>query len=343
MSVGEESRQLRRGRARRPSGQPPPLPHHLGRSGKLWLQLSLYVVAVTGLALFGPFQKIFEQFDTERLRWMATLRSNWLTNVMLVVNGTASTWTIRALRWATILTLVGFRRWRHLFVFLGATLAFEFVALQISEITQRPRPLGVTILAGWQGFSMPSRPMGGLAVTLVGMAFALVVAGRPRYLAKVAIVVVLALVFLARLYLAVDQPTSAGFGTVLGVALGLALFRLFTPTDVFPVSYRRGKSAHLDVGGPRGEAIVKAVRDQIGLDVLEAKPVGLEASGGSTPLRLRVGASGDEPERYLFAKLYAKSHVRADRWYKLGRSILYGALEDETPFQSVRRFVEYED
>jgi serine/threonine-protein kinase RIO1 len=35
--------------------------------------------------------------------------------------------------------------------------------------------------------------------------------------------------------------------------------------------------------------------------------------------------------------------VRADRSYKLGRTILYGALEDEAPFQSVRRFVEYED
>jgi tRNA A-37 threonylcarbamoyl transferase component Bud32 len=45
----------------------------------------------------------------------------------------------------------------------------------------------------------------------------------------------------------------------------------------------------------------------------------------------------------VFAKLYARSPVRADRWYKLGRTILYGALEDETPFQSVRRFVEYED
>jgi tRNA A-37 threonylcarbamoyl transferase component Bud32 len=35
--------------------------------------------------------------------------------------------------------------------------------------------------------------------------------------------------------------------------------------------------------------------------------------------------------------------VRADRSYKLGRTMLYGALEDEAPFQSVRRFVEYED
>ncbi len=50
-----------------------------------------------------------------------------------------------------------------------------------------------------------------------------------------------------------------------------------------------------------------------------------------------------KPNINLFAKLYARNHVRADRWYKLGRTILYGALEDETPFQTVRRFVEYED
>jgi tRNA A-37 threonylcarbamoyl transferase component Bud32 len=147
----------------------------------------------------------------------------------------------------------------------------------------------------------------------------------------------------ARLYLAVDRPTDAGFAAIFGVAVALVAFRWFTPNEVFPVTYKRGKSAHLDVGGRRGEAIVKAVGDQLGLTVLDAKPVGLEGSGGSTPLRLRIAATETEPEQYLFAKLYAKNHVRADRWYKLGRTILYGALEDEAPFQSVRRFVEYED
>ncbi len=51
----------------------------------------------------------------------------------------------------------------------------------------------------------------------------------------------------------------------------------------------------------------------------------------------------DGRDRTVFAKLYANTHVRADRWYKLGRSMLYGRLEDETPFKTVRRFVEYED
>ena len=60
--------------------------------------------------------------------------------------------------------------------------------------------------------------------------------------------------------------------------------------------------------------------------MLEIKPVGLESSAGSTPLRLRVEGGPDE---YLFAKLYTKGHVRADRWYKIWRSILYGSLEDE--------------
>ena len=335
---------VRRGRERRPSGQPPPLPRELGRSGRFWLLVLGYIVlTVVGVAVFSPMERLFEEWDTERLRWVIALRTPWLTHVMLSVNLLASSWTIRVLRWSTIAALVGFRRWRHLLVFLGSILMLEIVAYQISILLLRPRPFGVRPLAGWQGFSMPSRPLASLAVTLTGIVYALVVQGRPREIAKWVIGAVLALAFFSRVYLAVDQPTSAGFGAILGVAIALIAFRWFAPNEIFPVAYRKGKAAHLDVGGRRGEAIVRAVHDQIGLDVLEAKPVGLEGSGGSTPLRLRVAAEGLEPERHVFAKLYAKNHVRADRWYKLGRSILYGALEDEAPFQSVRRFVEYED
>jgi tRNA A-37 threonylcarbamoyl transferase component Bud32 len=96
------------------------------------------------------------------------------------------------------------------------------------------------------------------------------------------------------------------------------------------------------VTGRRGEAIKQAMREQLGYEVLSMKPVGLEGSGGSTPLKMRV-VDDQGVERSIFAKLYAKNHVRADRWYKLGRSMLYGRLEDETPFSTVRRFVEYED
>jgi tRNA A-37 threonylcarbamoyl transferase component Bud32 len=137
-----------------------------------------------------------------------------------------------------------------------------------------------------------------------------------------------------------DALSSVLTGAILGVAIPLVLFRLLAPERSFPVSYRRGKSAHLSVEGPRGEAIRKALADQLGISVVGMEPFGTAGSGGSTPLRIRVGG---EPQAALFGKLYAVTHLRSDRWYKLGRMILYGALEDEKPFNSVRRLVEYED
>jgi tRNA A-37 threonylcarbamoyl transferase component Bud32/membrane-associated phospholipid phosphatase len=332
------------GQRRRPSGEPPALPHELGRSGKFLLLMLLYFVLVlTGFLVFPSLEGVFERLDHGRQVRITDLRSPGLTRVMLAVNGLASTWSIRLLRWGVIIGLVVFRRWRHLLVFLGAIILTEIVAYNASTLIARPRPLGIEILTGWQGYSMPSRPLAGLAVSAVGATYALIVAGRPRSIAKWVIGIVLVILVFARVYLGVDHTTDAVMGGVFGIAVGVAMFRWFAPNDLFPVSYRRGKAAHLDIGGRRGEAIVSAIRDQLGLSVLDVKPVGLEASGGSTPLRIKIGATEHEPERYVFAKLYAKSHVRADRWYKLGRTILYGALEDEKPFQSVRRFVEYED
>jgi tRNA A-37 threonylcarbamoyl transferase component Bud32 len=66
----------------------------------------------------------------------------------------------------------------------------------------------------------------------------------------------------------------------------------------------------------------------------------LSGSAGSTPLRLRVDSASP---RYLFGKLYSRTHLRSDRWYKLGRELLYGRLEDEKPFNTVRRLVQQED
>ena len=72
----------------------------------------------------------------------------------------------------------------------------------------------------------------------------------------------------------------------------------------------------------------------------EVKPFGLAGSAGSTPLRIKV--AGDPPS-ILFGKLYARSHLRSDRWYKLGRELLYGRLEDEKAFNTVGRLVQQED
>jgi membrane-associated phospholipid phosphatase/tRNA A-37 threonylcarbamoyl transferase component Bud32 len=329
---------------RRPSGEAPPLPRELGRSGKFWLFMAAYLVAtVIGVVLFDPLERIIEQWDAAVLRWFASWRSDAVTDVMEVVALLTSRWLIRSLRWATIAALIVVRRWRHLLVFVGALIAEGIVSYLLTQAIERPRPLDVWIVGPWQGFSMPSRPMAGLAVTLVGMTYSLIPHGRARNAAKWGTAGVLVVAGLARVYLGVDHATDVVFGAVLGVAIALTAFRWFVPNDVFPVTYRRGKAAHLDVSGRRGEAIATGVRDQLGYRVLDVQPIGLAGSGGSTPLRMRVKEEGTGEERMLFAKLYAKSHVRADRWYKLGRTILYGKLEDESPFQTVRRFVEYED
>jgi tRNA A-37 threonylcarbamoyl transferase component Bud32 len=198
----------------------------------------------------------------------------------------------------------------------------------------------VAILTTWDDYAMPSRPVAALAGTLIGMLYSLVPQGRYRELGKLVTAALVATLALARLYLGVDSPTDVLFGAIIGVAVPLLAFRLLVPNEVWPVAYRRGRSAHLDVGGPRGEAIKRALSDQLGVVVVDVKPFGLEGSAGSTPLRVTV--KGD-PDTYLFAKLYASAHLRADRWYKLGRTLLYGRLEDEAPFQTVRRLVQYED
>ena len=333
------------GKRRRPSGEPPPLPRRLGVSGRVWIALAASVLVVVGVILaFGAVGAGFDRLDSTMLRGVAAIRTRWLTNVMVDINTVlTSRWTIRILRLGTVIALAGLRRWRHLFTFLGSVIVVGLAAYQLAMFQGRVRPFGVTIVGSWDGFSFPSPPVAALAVTLVGMAYALLPAGRPRSRGKWAAAAVLLLLVLARAYLAVDNPSDLVAGVILGVAVPVVAFRFFTPNEVFPVTYRRAKAAHLDVGGRRGEAIRTAVQEQLGLTVLDVRPVGLEGSAGSTPLRLGVAAAAGEPARDLFAKLYAKSHVRADRSYKLGRTILYGALEDEAPFQSVRRFVEYED
>jgi tRNA A-37 threonylcarbamoyl transferase component Bud32 len=330
-------------RRRRPTGGPVPLPKKIGLTGKLWLTAVL-VVAVSGCIWLhfdlGPLERVDARFT----RALVSLRTGWLDSLARGVNSSASRWGLAALGLSTAALTIFFRRFRHLIVFLVSLAVLGLVAEGLNHyLAQRPRPFGVVPIGAWEGYSAPSLPIAALVATLIGVAYMLVVAGRPRMLAKLAIAGAAVVAGLVRIYLGIDHMTDAVFGALIGVAIPVALFRAAVPNEIFPVAYgKRGKSAHLDVTGRRGEAIRQAARDQLGMEVLSMKPVGLEGSGGSTPLKLHV-IGDDGVERSVFAKLYAKNHVRADRWYKLGRTMLYGRLEDETPFKTVRRFVEYED
>jgi tRNA A-37 threonylcarbamoyl transferase component Bud32/membrane-associated phospholipid phosphatase len=325
---------------RRPSGTPPPLPRELGASGKLWIALILGLLSFLVFLFIFPIGPSFARAESAFLKWVAGMRSDPLTRVMLFVNGLGSEWTNRIIRWGMFFALIAFRRWRHLLVFLVTVLFVAWLTTRLSQFIPRTRALGVTIIGTWDGFAFPSRPVATLAVTLAGITYTLVVPGRIRRVAKWAMWILIAALSAARFYLALDHPTDVLFGVILGAGISLLAYRVLTPNAVFPVTYGGGRAAHLDVGGRRGEAIRQGIKEQLGLQVLEVKPIGLVGSGGSTPLRLRVA---DNPDKHVFAKLYAKTHLRADRWYKLGRTVLYGTLEDEKPYNSVRRLVQYED
>ena len=297
---GRLARSTPSSRHRRPSGEPPPLPRQLHRSGLYWTLLGAAVVAfwfaaaATGGAITSPFERV----DQAVLEAVAELRSSGLTRVMRALHALGSDWTLRVVAWSAILVPLGFKRFRHTLVFLGSYLVVKSVAATMSMVMARPRPLGIPILGAWEGFSHPSRPVADLSVALIGLTYALVPQGRWRQIAKwVSGALILAL-GASRVYLAVDHPGDVLISVIIGVAIPLLAFRLLTPNDVFPVTYRRGRSAHLDVGGARGEAIQRALEQQLGLCVLDVAPFGLAGSAGSTPLRIRV--AGD-PETFLFA------------------------------------------
>jgi tRNA A-37 threonylcarbamoyl transferase component Bud32/membrane-associated phospholipid phosphatase len=333
----------RRRRRRRPSGEPPPLPRPLQATGKVWLLAATFLLTlwITIIFVEGVGDSI-TSFDVVLLDWFENLRTAWMTRIARAVNAIGSEWVVRPLRWGTLLILLAFKRFRHAFVYIGTLLVVGWIATTVSWLIFRPRPIGIDILARWEGSSHPSLPAAALAVTLLGVIYCVIPPGRFRSIAKFSTTGVLLLYWLARMYLGVDHPTDLVAGVTLGVVVPLVAFRLITPNEVFPITYTRQKAAHLDIGGERGTAIRTAVEEQLGFIIREMKPFGLAGSGGSTPIRLVV-ETDDGGQVELFAKLYAQNHLRADRWYKLGRTLLYGRLEDEASFQTVRRLIQYED
>jgi serine/threonine-protein kinase RIO1 len=333
-----------RARRRRPSGEPPPLPHHIQGSGLRWLAVAL-VLAVASVVVFvgglrGPAVAVTVADDAV-VRWLTGLEAPGYVGALRALAAIGSWWVLNILGAALILALLVLRRLRHVIIWLVLVVVLGLLLSDIlGALAHRPRPFGVPIRVGWGGWAMPSLQVGVLAATLVSILYALVPEGRPRNVGKWVASVLVGLSAFGRVALGADALSDVLVGAAVGVTVPLVLWRLFTPSELFPISYRkRGSSAHLDVTGARGAAIDQAMADQLGLDAEEIKPFGLSGSAGSTPLRIKLAGDGG----YVFGKLYARSHLRADRWYKLGRELLYGRLEDEKPFNAVRRLVQQED
>jgi hypothetical protein len=321
---------------RRPSGEPPPLPRESRWTVWIWVLAGVLLLGV-GLDLLIWATDLVEAADQAVLSFVAGFRTPALTRLAETVDLVTSFAAVMALRSATVVVLVVYRRFRHLVVFLATLVVTDWVVARLLFV-ELPRP-DVPVLVEVRSYTFPSRPVAALAITLFAMTFVLVARGRGRNRLRAGLSAAVVLAVLAELYLAADYLSAAAYAALLAPCVADVAFRWLVPEEGFPVTYRRqGTAAHLDLGGERRAAIVRAMRDQLGLGVTEVKAFGLEGSAGSSPLRMTL-ADG----RRLFGKIYSTSHERADRWYRFGRTILYGQLEDETPVGSVRRLATYED
>jgi hypothetical protein len=331
-----EEAERRRLARRRPSGEPPPLPREDRWTRWVWVLAGVLLLGV-GVSVVIATTDVVQKADQAVLRWFVQARTSWLTDAAKLAALLTSFAAVMTLRLGTVVVLVVYRRFRHLVVFLATLVATDWLVVRVLAV-QLPRPT-VPALMDAAAYAFPSKAISALAITLAAMSFVLVGRGRGRSWLRAGFTVGLVLVVLAELYLAGDYLSGMVYAAILAPCVADVAFRWLVPEEGFPITYQtRGNAAHLDLGGERGRAIVRAMGDQLGLSVTEVKEFGLEGSGGSSPLRMTL-----EDGSRVFGKIYSTSHERADRWYRFGRTILYGQLEDETAIGSVRRLAAYED
>ena len=74
-------------------------------------------------------RRVTDQIDAAILRAFARLRTEWLTDVMRAVDRAATGWWMFGIAAALVVLMVVFRRWRHLFTFLGSVMVLEVIGL----------------------------------------------------------------------------------------------------------------------------------------------------------------------------------------------------------------------
>src|SRR5919106_3969496 len=266
-TLREAVRSPRRRRGGPPGGGAPPLPYRLQTSGIGWLVAAVVLVGLT-LAVFarglrGPAVAV-TVVDDVVVGWLAGLVGPGLVGPLRGVARIGSWWVLYTAYFGLLLALLVLRRWRHLLVWLVAFQLGAILTTVLAAIARRPRPFGVDLETSWGGWALPSVPVTFLTAVLMGVLYTLVPEGRWRNTGKWVAAALITVVATARVALGIDAPSDVLVGVGIAVTLPLLLFRRFTPSEVFPISYRRGRSAHLDIGGARGTAIPRALEDPLG-------------------------------------------------------------------------------
>jgi hypothetical protein len=87
----------------------------------VWLALAVVVAAlVAWIWARGDEPLVGGQLDAWVLRKIASLRTDWLTPIMRGISILGSGWVVTILGWGTVILLIVFKRWRHLFTFVGS-------------------------------------------------------------------------------------------------------------------------------------------------------------------------------------------------------------------------------
>jgi hypothetical protein len=165
------------GRRRRPSGEAPPLPHHLQTSGVGWL-VALVVLVVLSIVVFGGGLRgpavVVTVLDDAVVRWMAGLDAPGLTATWQALASLGSWWFINTVGFGLVLALLALRRFRHLILALIVAQLLTMISENVvGSSAHRPRPFGVVIGTSWGGWALPS-PVMHLAATLVVVLYTLV-------------------------------------------------------------------------------------------------------------------------------------------------------------------------
>src|SRR5215216_6267380 len=231
---------VRRARRRRPTGEPPPLPHHLQTSGVRWL-VAMVVLVALAVAVFARGMRGIAVdvtvVDVAVVSWLGGVDLPGFAAVMRGLVALSSWWVLNPVSYALIIVLLVLRRFRHLFIWLVLTTLMSFIALIVGLVTQRPRPFGVEIHEGWGGWAMPSLQVTFFAIGLVTILYTLVPEGRWRNTGKWVVTALIALNALGRIALGADAPTDVLVGVAPGVTIPLLTYRWFTPNEVFPITY----------------------------------------------------------------------------------------------------------
>jgi hypothetical protein len=137
---------VRRARRRRPTGEPPALPHHVQTSGVRWLIAALVLVALTIVVFVGGLRGVAVDVtvaDDAAVRWLGGLHAPGLVGIWRGLAALSSGWALFGLVWGLVLALLVLRRFRHLIVWVILAALLEVVAGNVlSAIAHRPRPFG---------------------------------------------------------------------------------------------------------------------------------------------------------------------------------------------------------